>query len=349
MDSIELRPHGWIRFVVVAFLSFWLAGWLAGELFVLKALLGLIGVTFDIPFLDGDPSMSGELTGVALVAFLLVWFVFWTFGGIAAMIVALRLLFGRDVIELTPTGFAVRQAIGPFERVIEFHRHDVSELRIKRSSGAILAVVKGRTVDVTHFGTDEEMHLVLGRIRAHTGITSTPPKTAEFPDDWVESREPDGTIAYTNRWVTSASCLAGCAVAGLASVAVAAVPILFMGRESSGANIFWAVVGVILLVLATLFRTANDVWRISDGRLEIVRTFGLWRRTTEVRDAVLFVRLRIDDDNDEHTELLAIGKSKEHRLLSHMNAGREVVSVARRVAEITGWDLTISPDVEPEE
>lgn len=345
---MELRPHGVSRVVVPAFLSVWLMGWLAGELFVLKALLGVIGVTFEIPFIDADVYRSiGDLSGYTQVAFLLVWFVLWTFGGIAAIVLTLRLLFGRDVVELTPSGFAVRQATGPLERVIEFHRQDVTELRIKPPDGAILAVVKGRSVDVTRFGTSEERILILERIRDHTGIPPSPPRETGFPDGWLETREPDGTFVYTNKWVTSATYLTGCAVLGFACIAAAVVPVAFMGIEREGSHAFRAIVGVVLLLLTSFLRTANDVWRIGKGRIDVVRTLGPLKRTTAIRDAILHVRYRLDDDNDEQATLLAIAQAKERRLYSRMSELREVAAMGRRVAEITGWDLTIDPLVEP--
>lgn len=347
MDTIELRPHGWTRYAVAAFLSFWLVGWLAGELLVLKALLSLIGIAVEIPFVDSDTTaVPGDLSGLALVAFLVVWFVFWTFGGVAAISLALRLLFGRDVIELAPDGWTVRQMIGPLGRSVEFHRHDVTQVYQKRSRGTIVAVVKGRTVDVSSYGTPQERQLAVERIRAHAGIPAEPPKAAGFTDEWVETRASDGSIVYTHRLGGSGGCLAGCAVLGFACIGVAAAPYLLATEERAGSGVA-AVAGVAILAITLLLRSAADEWRIARGRLDVVRTLAAWKWSRQIRDAALEVRHSVDDDGDEHAVLWAIGPDAEHRLLSRMNDGHAVAAIARRVAEITGWDLAIDPDVEP--
>jgi hypothetical protein len=346
MDTIELRPHGWARFAVAAFLSLWLVGWLAGELVVLKALLGLIGIAFEIPFFDSDTTaVPGDLSGIALVAFLVVWFVFWTFGGAAAIGLTLRMLFGRDVIELTPHGWTVRQMIGPLGRAVEFHRHDVTQVYQKRSRGTIVAVVKGRAVDVSSYGTPTERQFAVERIRAHAGIPAEPPKAVGFTDEWVETRATDGSIVYTHRFGGSRGCLAGCAVVGLACIAVAALP-YFVATEERASTGF-AVAGVVILAITLLLHTAADEWRIARGRLDVARTLAAWKWTKQIRDASLEVRHSVDDDGDEHAVLWAIGPDGEHRLLSRMNEGHAVAAIARRVAELTGWELTIDPGVEP--
>lgn len=301
------------------------------------------------PFIDSDSATNpGNLSGLALFAFLFVWFVFWTFGGVTAIGLTLRLVFGHDTIEIAPGGFLVRQSIGPLERAIEFRRPALTEVRVNRARGEIIAIVGGKTRKVSDFGTPEERRRAVDWIRQTTGLPPRPERVAAFPPDWVESRAVDGSTVFTNRWGGSGSCLAGCAILGLACLGFAAVPLLVLGAERGAAHIFWAVTGLVVLLATFLLRTATDEWRIARGKLDIARTTGVWSWTKEVRNATLHVKHTLDDDRDEVTTLYANTPDKEHRLLTRTNEGRELAAIARRVAEITGWKLTIDPDVEPE-
>lgn len=103
-----------------AFLSVWLCGWLAGELFAIGAL-----------FAPGTPLPAR--------AFLLFWLTFWTFGGLAAIGALLNGLGGAAVLRLDHDALTIRKgAFGlPLARTFTAA---VGDLRAVRAAGACVIV-----------------------------------------------------------------------------------------------------------------------------------------------------------------------------------------------------------------
>jgi hypothetical protein len=80
------------QWFAMIFLSFWLCGWLVGELTALFILL------------------SGKFKGPP-TAFLVFWLAFWTLGGTLALLNVLWMAAGREVITLEGPRLVIRQEI----------------------------------------------------------------------------------------------------------------------------------------------------------------------------------------------------------------------------------------------
>lgn len=89
------RQRAWGQFL---FLTAWLCGWAAGEVFVIAALAQGIIKGFERARL-GEKEMS-----VGVMLFMLVWLALWTLFGIAALSSWLYILVGAEVIEVDPQG-----------------------------------------------------------------------------------------------------------------------------------------------------------------------------------------------------------------------------------------------------
>lgn len=95
----------------ILFLPVWLAGWLFGEVMVIRQLL-------EKPA-DGQPSL-----------FLFVWLVMWTaFGGLALKSL-LWMLCGRERVVLRPDALLVRRELFGIARAREYEIGSISNLRV---------------------------------------------------------------------------------------------------------------------------------------------------------------------------------------------------------------------------
>ncbi len=90
LEIVVPAPRIWL---VVAFLGLWLVGWLTGEVFALRQLVG-------------PAPMAARL-------FLVVWLIGWTLGGGAALGAALWMLVGHERVRLRPDTLVIqREAFG---------------------------------------------------------------------------------------------------------------------------------------------------------------------------------------------------------------------------------------------
>ena len=125
----RLKVAGLGRYIGAAFLSFWLAGWAAGEAFALWMLgAGAYSLfTGRSPLSHHQP--SSVIFALAAGGFLLFWLSLWTLGGIAAGHELLRLLFGRDQLVANQDGFQIVRSFGLFRSVKRFAREHIRRLR----------------------------------------------------------------------------------------------------------------------------------------------------------------------------------------------------------------------------
>src|SRR5262249_40599299 len=121
LDPWTLRPRGIGRFFSAAFLVFWLAGWVVGEVFAAVVVGG--GA---IALLAGSPGPGREPLAwgpaLAIGAFLLVWLALWTLGGFLAMRELLRLTWAEDLLTVEPDGLTIEHHLGPFRSRRHFTR-----------------------------------------------------------------------------------------------------------------------------------------------------------------------------------------------------------------------------------
>jgi|GEM_PF-485245 len=93
--EIQLPMKG--RIFIIAFLSFWLCGWLFGEVTVLANFAGPAS----------DPDFPREM--------MLLWLVGWTFGGIAAISILIMAITLKEVIIIEPGKLQLKRSI-PFRK-----------------------------------------------------------------------------------------------------------------------------------------------------------------------------------------------------------------------------------------
>ena len=112
--QVVLRSSGLGRFLGAGFLGVWLTGWAAGEAFALWILVvgGWSFVTNQPPSAGHDPISLGVAVLGGL--FLTFWLSLWTLGGIAALWEFLRLLCGKDRIEVTVDEVKIDNGYGLF-------------------------------------------------------------------------------------------------------------------------------------------------------------------------------------------------------------------------------------------
>ena len=95
---------------VIAFLAFWLCGWVVAEVMVAKQ------------FLTGDSPPEGEL-------FMLAWFGVWTIGGVVAIYAWLWQMMGKETLTVRGQAFTIRRDIGGFGFDKEYSLIQMRDLR----------------------------------------------------------------------------------------------------------------------------------------------------------------------------------------------------------------------------
>lgn len=159
-----------------AFLSFWLCGWVIGEI------MAPIGLFNEV---KKDP---------AAAAFLIVWLCGWTLGGAFAICIWLWLLRGREIVTLSPEALAVRHDVFGLGRTMQFDAAEIRELRLATATfnpfdlraglaiwgigGGMLAFDYGYKTYRFGAGVDEaEARVILQRVRQRLPASATPQST----------------------------------------------------------------------------------------------------------------------------------------------------------------------------
>jgi hypothetical protein len=166
------------RRLTLLLLTAWLAGWLLGEGFVVRALLG--AGSPDLPLFRWVPE-SPDL-------FLLVWGAGWTIGGVLVLVIWLWLLAGRERLILKPGVLVHRYEI---QRIGFSRKYDLGKLRNLRVSpepslqssgqgrwyvelvGGVVAFDYGEKTIRFGASLDEaEGQMIVGHIKGRCGIAN---------------------------------------------------------------------------------------------------------------------------------------------------------------------------------
>src|SRR5262245_19337243 len=184
----RLEVTGILRFIPVAFLTFWLAGWAVGECFALwvlgkgalSLLSGHLGATSD------HPGSIVALLGAGL--FLIVWLTLWTFGGIAAGRELLRLLFGRDVFVTRSDGLEIQHHYGLFRTVKVLPRTELRRLYRLSPYAPLRVETTSGTVELTRVGTPAERTELEQALNSDFGLQAEAksPLIGALPKGWCE-------------------------------------------------------------------------------------------------------------------------------------------------------------------
>jgi len=108
------------RWGVVAFTSFWLCGWVVGEIMAITNLFNYLSGGKTGP----DPS------GFPVPLFLLVWLTVWTIGGIVIFFVIVNELWRWEEINVSRSLLYKRIRIGPWRRETFIHVETIEEIRL---------------------------------------------------------------------------------------------------------------------------------------------------------------------------------------------------------------------------
>ncbi|MCP9797067.1 hypothetical protein [Cyanobium sp. Lug-B] len=308
--SFRFRPQGPGRFFVAAFLSFWLCGWLAGEIFALWVLWRL---------LTGGLA-SGQWALPALL-FLLVWLSLWSFGGAVALREVLGALWSEDRLVLGPDGSLVRQAQrGPFRRRRPLPRHEIRRFHVAQAGawgGPLMAERAGRPLEITRLGSPRQRQEAadqLNRLLGLRPLADAPapardraPALAVLPEGWRELTPtfgspllvPDPALRRQQRLVMG---LVNLVLWGLLALLI---------RGGTAWPGFWAL-GIPLALLALAggwgqlwLALGRREWRLEPRLLVLQRRFGNRLRTLGEARALELIE-RVDSDGDRSYRLQAI-------------------------------------------
>ncbi|AFY30180.1 hypothetical protein [Cyanobium gracile] len=307
--SFRFRPVGPGRFFVAGFLSLWLCGWLAGEVFALWALWRILAA-----FLA-----SGE-GPLPVALFLLVWLGLWSVGGIVALREVLRALWSEDRLTVSADGELERLVQrGPFRRRRALSGREIRCFQVRAAgvgAGPLVAELPGRSIEITRLGSLRQRREAADQLNRRLGLRPLPedpapapgphqiPAAAVLPAGWQELTPsfgspllvPDLALRRQQRLVMG---LVNLVLWGLLAL------LLQNGRAGPG---FWAL-GVPLALVALAggwgllwLALGRLEWRLEPRVLVLQRRFGNRLRTLGEARALELVE-RVDSDGDRSYRL----------------------------------------------
>lgn len=209
---LVFRPSGWLRVFVVAFLAFWLCGWAVGEWFALRLVVGAMQGGVESQAAKALTHPAGWVVG----GFILTWLLFWSFGGLAALVEILRIVAGRDELTILHDEYVVWRGVGPFGFQRRFRREQLRELYVRRKSrDPVIEAGSGRHV-VSRGVTIDDRNAIEARFAVSSRDT--------LPLRWKQSEEEGGAVCIEARAINGPGCLV---VAGLLFAASALFVIFF--------------------------------------------------------------------------------------------------------------------------
>jgi hypothetical protein len=202
--TFHFRPRGPGRFAVGGFLTLWLGGWAAGEVFVLFTLSRLLrdwtgagGVQAGAA--TGSMNMSVGMA-TAATAFLLVWVSLWTLGGVMALREWLRCFWADERLVLNDEVLALRSRLGPFVRRQRIAVDQIRRCAVRshhQQPNALVVELENRVIELTRLGTAGEREQAAAAINAALALDpaapadpvatgSRQPVAAQLPRQWQE-------------------------------------------------------------------------------------------------------------------------------------------------------------------
>ncbi|MBK8475793.1 MAG: hypothetical protein IPL39_05625 [Opitutaceae bacterium] len=297
----RLRARGLARYFGAAFLSFWLCGWAAGEVF---ALAGLVGITWQAatgqPIHSSMPSIGNPATALPIAGFLLLWLALWTFGGITACWAFLRMLLAEDQLLVRADSLTVIRRAGPVHRTQQLPRDSIRRFYRIPGTGLrrkLMAEATIGAVQITELATVEELDRLEPELIRELGLK--PVTTTALPPGWEQIPVPEGGTALVESPAKRRR--NAIAVAVLASLG------LLLALWSAGAGHLPA---ALFLGGLTVF-AGWAAWRMLLGRYEWRWSGGGfrldWRSGGTVRTVFKGVSLELgvtsDSDSDDWYEL----------------------------------------------
>lgn len=295
-----LRPRGTGRFFVGAFLALWLCGWAGGEVAVLgvigsaaAAALGLLPEEHLTRFsFDGNLPLGAVFMGT--------WLALWTVGGVGALAMLGRLLFGVDEVLCGVGGLVVRTGVGPFRRERRVPREQLFGVHLTSNGSAVVATLVGEHWQLTTLGTRDERAALVEAITDAVGVTTTSLDVARVrePPAPMTASERDGAL-YLVR-AARAWPLVGVMVAVALFCALSIVRA--MRLDVLDTRLPTVVVGCAAIALGLVGARRREVGFVVRGSTLLQRD-GLLTVRERVLSGELEVKRHVDSEGDERFEL----------------------------------------------
>ncbi len=296
-STFRFRPRGPGRFFVAGFLSLWLGGWMAGEIFALWFLWN---------------SLTTGQGPLPVVIFLLVWVCFWTLGGVFALGEVLRCLWSEDRLVLRDDGrLELRCRLGPLDRRRSLPWREIRQFRVRTDpagAGVLLADLPGRSIPITRLGTPRQRKEAAQQLNGALGLrpASEEPAPAVLPPGWQEVTPSfDSPLLIPHQGWRRRQAL----VMALVCLVVWGLLALLVGGALRRPGLWAGVVPLSLLAMACgwgllwlLF--GRREWRLEPRRLVLQRRFGGHLRTLGEAQALELTET-IDSDGDRWYHLQA--------------------------------------------
>lgn len=346
---VTLLPQREDRLLRALLLLACLAGWAAGEIHVVSLLLEFAAQVGLAP--AGPPHAD---MGPVSAAFLLLWLVAWTVGGLGVGRALLRLLFSSDVFSVAPTGFVLQQRIGPWKRTRWFFPGEIERLEMQGDEGPLVARQGRRRIPLTDLGTPADRRWLLGLLGEAVGapgsvaLEDAPGKLLPAPAGYDAETLPDGSVRLrysAEQRFSQVGCVFGLALV-MNSFLVGILTVLW--RDPFEGEVFMRVLFWILLIpcaylglglahgfLWSLF--VRQEWRLSPNLLEVRHRAPHRAWSERYTEAALALVSRRDDEGDEHFSLEVFAHGKGHSL-----GGGDLENLRKLAALVTastGWPL----------
>ena len=348
-----LRASGVLRFLPAAFMAFWLCGWAVGEWFALRLFASLVRTLLGSSVLAGwFPPLGGTMPGGPMVvvfsAFLTLWLVLWTVGGVGAFQQLLWLLFGRDVVRWGGDALEADHAALWFVTRDRLEARAITGFRLFR--GAVVADSREAAVRVTRLGTDVERQELRAMLEAWRGTIAPPEPLAEdrspvpsfttFRDETgaIALERPRGPRRGPGVWL------------GVLALALFAANVAVFSQKTGVAlvvaELFLALAGAVCLAGSLWLLAARESWHVRPGKLERRRTW--FGRTWSAEFVPLELQLSSasDSDGDLCWSLVVSGAGRRHTIASAIDDPNTPLTLGTWLAERTGARF-VRRDLEP--
>jgi len=341
---VELRPMGIGRWITAAFLTFWLAGWAVGETFGLWMLGALLGgaLGFQVPH---QPVVPAGPASLGLFAFVLVWTAFWTLGGLAAGMTALRSVWGVDRIAWDATGVWRNARVGHFGRERFYSRDEIQRVRARRGKGVVLETVRG-TAEVSAYGTEHDLAELRAEIEQALSLGDKAETPAELPKGWEAAVDLEGTPVLQK--MPALRRRQAAFVTAIFLALALAVGVLLAGGESVSNAPAWVPVFVLGLLAAGTGAGAAWLWfggeaiRLKPAHADVLRWFGSRRWLREYASASIRLEHSVDGDGDDWYKLVLRGSSGAKTLAHCLRDSHELEQLGRWIAARLGRELEMA-------
>jgi hypothetical protein len=338
--TTSLRPSGFGRHVVAAFLGLWLCGWLLGEVLVATALVTVLSSMAGLPF-DWLPNWGRNLreSSGAMVAipFMLLWLTLWTVGGLAALTAFVRSIAGEDAIALTPLGFELVRRAGPFRRRHAFERAAIRRIRIRPHDRALVVDSETGTREVSTFGSPEEREQTAAWLNHQLQLPDND-SAAGVPSTWDVRIE--GDVAQVRKVKPSARLIRS-VIAWIVTGTMAAAWVNSSNQDGTSGPILLGM--AVAVGLGAVFSTwGRRDWIVRPGEMIFRRRLATWGDEQTFRNARLEVTRKTDSDNDSHYSLVVADGEAQRTVHTQMNDSREVDDLGHWLAARTGFPFTPS-------